>query len=173
MNYFDLFGFHRTFDIDKTQLTAEYKNLQRKFHPDRFVHGSEVERSRALVEASRVNLAYQTLSDPVSRAEYILSLQGIEVNAEQRIVRDEIFLMEQLALRESLEEIEESPDVENKLAEFASHLDARVQQLITQMRESLNTHQWQSASDTVSKLRFFVKLQQQVEQLDDRLLGGD
>ena len=38
-----------------------------------------------------------------------------------------------------------------------------------QMVEQLDKQQWELAADTVRKLRFLDKLQQQVEQLEERL----
>lgn len=40
-----------------------------------------------------------------------------------------------------------------------------------QMLSELDQQQWESAADTVRKLRFLDKLQQQVEQLEEKLLG--
>lgn len=38
------------------------------------------------------------------------------------------------------------------------------------MVEQLDREQWEQAADTVRKLRFLDKLQQQAEQLEERLL---
>ncbi len=39
------------------------------------------------------------------------------------------------------------------------------------MEQQLDAAEWLIAADTVRKLRFLDKLQQQVEQLEERLLG--
>lgn len=39
------------------------------------------------------------------------------------------------------------------------------------MVQQLDGEQWPDAADTVRKLRFLDKLQQQVEQLEEKLLG--
>jgi|GEM_PF-4335985 molecular chaperone HscB len=39
------------------------------------------------------------------------------------------------------------------------------------MVQQLDNQQWPEAADTVRKLRFLDKLQQQVEQLEEKLLG--
>ncbi|SUX72188.1 co-chaperone HscB [Citrobacter freundii] len=44
------------------------------------------------------------------RAEYLLSLHGFDIRSEQHTVRDTAFLMEQLELREELDEIEQAKD---------------------------------------------------------------
>ena len=77
--------------------------------------------------------------------------------------------MEQLELREELDEIERKPDAETQLAAFSSRLALMTQTRSQQMVEQLDKQQWELAADTVRKLRFLDKLQQQVEQLEERL----
>lgn len=45
------------------------------------------------------------------RAEYLLSLHGFDIRSEQHTVRDTAFLMEQLELREELDEIEQAKTI--------------------------------------------------------------
>src|SRR5213075_2858641 len=59
-----------------------YRALQREMHPDRYAAGDEVERRLALQSSARVNEAYRALKDPVGRAQYLLSLRGIDALAE-------------------------------------------------------------------------------------------
>ncbi|MDU3075476.1 MAG: co-chaperone HscB, partial [Mixta calida] len=112
MDYFTLFGLPQSFEIDAAQLTARFQELQRQFHPDRFASQPERERLQALQQAATINQGYQALRQPLPRAEYLLSLHGFDINNEQHTMRDTAFLMEQLALREELDAIENAPDAE-------------------------------------------------------------
>lgn len=58
-NFFCLFGIEEKFTIDVAQLDAEFKNLQRRLHPDKFVMKSSEERERSSHNSSIVNQAYQ------------------------------------------------------------------------------------------------------------------
>ncbi|SPZ04420.1 co-chaperone HscB [Proteus mirabilis] len=53
----------------------------------------------------------------------MLSLQGIDIANEQQTMHDTAFLMEQLTLREELDDIEHSTDAENLLADFSARLE--------------------------------------------------
>ncbi|WP_163599521.1 Fe-S protein assembly co-chaperone HscB, partial [Klebsiella pneumoniae] len=63
------------FDIDKQQLAYRYQEMQRQYHQDRFAGKSDKEQVQAISFASTINQSYQTLKNPLSRAEYMLSLQ--------------------------------------------------------------------------------------------------
>lgn len=78
--------------------------------------------------------------------------------------------MEQLELREELDEIERAED-SGRLEAFQKRVkgmyDARHQQMV----EQLDNQTWDVAADTVRKLRFLDKLRSSTEQLEEKLLG--
>ncbi|PHM63261.1 co-chaperone HscB [Xenorhabdus ishibashii] len=170
MDYFTLFGLPARYAIDREQLTTRYQELQRQFHPDRFANQPEREKTLALQQAATINDGYQTLKHPLKRAEYMLSQQGFDLSNEQHTMQDTAFLMQQLELREELDAIGHSVDSEAKLNDFSSRLNKMIKTRSEQMEQQLNAAEWSIAADTVRKLRFLDKLQQQVEQLEERLL---
>lgn len=170
MDYFTLFGLPVRYPVDGSLLASRFQDLQRQFHPDRFASQPERERLMALQQAATINEAYQTLKHPLKRAEYMLSLHGFDLGNEQHTLRDTAFLMEQLELREELDAIERKAD-DAALAAFGERLAVAVTQRSAQMVQQLDDEQWTDAADTVRKLRFLDKLQQQVEQLEEKLLG--
>ncbi|MGK2888927.1 MAG: co-chaperone HscB [Candidatus Malihini olakiniferum] len=170
MNYFTLFGLPIHYDVNGSLLLSRYQELQRQFHPDRCATHSGRERLLALQQAAMVNDAYQSLKHPLKRAEYMLSLHGLDLGNEQRMMRDTTFLIEQLELREQLAAISHQSDAETALTAFASRLTSMIRQRTVQMQSELAQASWSAAADTVCKLRFLDKLQQQVEQLEEQLL---
>lgn len=171
MDYFTLFGLPFSYSIDLEQLTYRYQKLQRQHHPDRFANQPESDKLVALQQAATINAAYQALKHPLKRAEYMLTLYDIDINNEQYTMHDTAFLMEQLALREELACIETSEQAEEALALFSSGLAKTIKNYLQEMEKQLNEEQWVKAADTVRKLRFLDKLQQQVEQLEERLFN--
>lgn len=171
MDYFTLFGLTFSYSINLEQLTYRYQELQRRYHPDRFANQSESDKVSALQQAATINAAYQALKHPLKRAEYMLTLYDIDINNEQYTMHDTAFLMEQLALCEELECIETSVQSEEALALFSSSLVKTIKSYLQEMEKQLNSEQWINAADTVRKLRFLDKLQQQVEQLEERLFN--
>ncbi|EPG7577862.1 co-chaperone HscB [Providencia huaxiensis] len=170
MDYFTLFGLTPIYAIDNEQLTLRFQDLQRQYHPDRFATCSEQEKMQALQKAATINAAYQALRHPLKRAEYMLSLHGFDINNEQHTMHDTAFLMEQLELREELDNIENSADALDLLAKFMQNVKQMQQARSALMVTELDAMQWEKAADTVRKLRFLDKLQQQAEQLEERLL---
>lgn len=169
MDYFSLFGLPLSFEIDSGQLTTRFQELQRQFHPDRFASRPEKERLQAVQQAATINQAYQALKKPLPRAEYLLSLNGIDIDNEQHTLRDTDFLIEQLTMREELETIEQQQD-EAALYDFMQRLDGMSAPRHNQMRDQLMQQDWTQAADSVRKLRFIAKLRTQAEALEERLL---
>nr|ELR5132170.1 co-chaperone HscB [Providencia rettgeri] len=171
MDYFTLFGLTPVYAIDSEQLTQRFQDLQRQYHPDRFATCSEQEKMQALQKAATINAAYQALRHPLKRAEYMLSLHGFDINNEQHTMHDTAFLMEQLELREELDNIKNNADALELLSTFMKNVKQMQQTRSVLMVTELDAMQWEKAADTVRKLRFLDKLQQQAEQLEERLLG--
>ncbi|EMI5492391.1 co-chaperone HscB [Providencia stuartii] len=170
MDYFTLFGFTPSYTIDSEQLVQRFQSLQRQYHPDRYATCTEQEKMQALQQAATINAAYQALRHPLKRAEYMLLLQGIDINNEQHTMHDTAFLMEQLELREELDNIESNAHAADLLVDFIKNVQQMQKTRSAIMVTQLDEEQWEQAADTVRKLRFLDRLQQQAEQLEERLL---
>lgn len=169
MDYFTLFGLPAGYHVDTQALAARFQDLQRQNHPDRFANGSEAEQLAAVQRSANINQAWQTLRHPLTRAEYLLSLHGFDLASEQHTVRDTAFLMEQLELREELDEIEQAKDTD-RLEGLLKRIKAMYSQRQQQMVAELDSQTWEVAADTVRKLRFLDKLQSSAELLEEKLL---
>jgi molecular chaperone HscB len=101
MTYFQLLNIPPAFEIDLSALEAAYFKAQRQFHPDRFVNKSPEERLSALQKSMDINAAYETLKNPLKRAQYLLFLQEIIVGTEKDSIKPApTLLMEVMELRE-------------------------------------------------------------------------
>lgn len=171
MNHFELFGLPNQFELDGGLLSLQFRELQKRFHPDNFATPSERDRLLSIQKAAQINDAYQTLKNPVSRAEYILSEQGHDIRGEQTTMQDPMFLMQQMELREELESLPSSSDPESALFDFAENVTAMRKSQLVQLQELLKNEAWIEAAQSVRKLKFIEKLNQEVEQLEEKLLG--
>ncbi|WP_411176687.1 co-chaperone HscB [Klebsiella oxytoca] len=169
MDYFTLFGLPASYTLSLEPLAARYQELQRQYHPDKFASGSAAEQLAAVQQSATINQAWQTLRHPLTRAEYLLSLHGFDLASEHHTVRDTAFLMEQLELREELDEIGKAKD-EARLESFIKRVKAQFDTRHQLMVEQLNNEMWEAAADTVRKLRFLDKLRSSAEQLEEKLL---
>lgn len=171
MNHFELFGLPSQFKLDGSLLSSQFRELQKRFHPDNFATGSERDRLMAVQKAAQINDAYQVLKNPISRAEYILAEQGVEIRGEQQTMQDPMFLMEQMELREELEEIADSTDPESALFDFDFKVSKMYKQHLASVEQELDDGLWAEAADRVRKLKFIAKLKNEIELVEDKLLG--
>jgi len=172
LNYFQLFGIEVSFDVDLQNLSSSYQTLQKTVHPDKFAHASEQEQRIAVQKSAQINDAYQTLKNPLQRAEYILVQRGVDMPNEQHSFSDNSFLMRQMELREMLEEVKFASDVDAALFEAQQVLATEYQEVSVQMQTQIleNTADSnKSACDNLRKLKFYQKLNVEVDRLEDSL----
>jgi len=84
VDYFTFFGFPRKLNLESSELEKEFYALSRHLHPDVFGQAGEMERAWSLEQSSMLNDAYRTLKDPIRRTEYLLRLEGIELEEQSK-----------------------------------------------------------------------------------------
>jgi molecular chaperone HscB len=145
--YFEIFSLPAKLAIDLPALEKSFYALSRKLHPDRFASKSPEEQAAALVESSRLNDAYRTLKDPIARTEYLLKLEGVELEEQSKSATDtaratgtakkqivpEDLLEEAFELNMQLEEMraakkmgEDDPQLRSDLLAAKAGFDARM-----------------------------------------------
>ncbi len=87
-DYFALFGLARHLHIDVAALEKAFYAQSRKLHPDRFAAKPAAEQEAALAASSQLNDAYRTLREPIARTEYLLGLEGIQMEEQSRAATD-------------------------------------------------------------------------------------
>lgn len=168
-SYFELFDLPATFDIDVTELATRYRELQRRFHPDRFSSAPEPERRLSLQLTAQINAAFQVLKDPVARARYLLSLQGVDTGEDTDTAMDAAFLMEQMELRENLAEAHKATDRHQQLETLrqrvTKELEVRYTLLRARFAENSDMARRQ-ARNVVREMQFLQKLAHEIEDLE-------
>lgn len=170
LNYFEIFGLKPGFSVDREALAARYRELQREFHPDRYAARSEREQLLAMQYAARINEAHNTLGDPVARAAYLLDLAGVEISPEQTTA-DAEFLMQQMVLRERLEEVRGEADPEAALDALGGEVGDLFRTEQDNFASLFAGGELEHAKQSLLKMQFLAKLQRQVEELEEDLLG--
>ena len=84
VDYFTFFGFPRKLNLDTAGLEKEFYALSRRLHPDLFAQANPEERAFSLEQSSMLNDAYRTLKDPIKRTEYLLRLEGVELEEQSK-----------------------------------------------------------------------------------------
>jgi molecular chaperone HscB len=166
--HFALFDLQPAFDLDLDQLAARYRELARETHPDRFADASAREQRQALERAAQLNDAYQTLKSPSRRAHYLLGLRGESVPLEAT-VQDPEFLLQQMQLREELEELQDSADLDG-VAVFKRRLKAAQAELEQGFSACWdNPAEREQAERLMRRMQFLDKLAIEVRELEERL----
>ena len=164
-DYFALFSLPQHLHIDLAALEKNFYAQSRKLHPDRFAAKPAIEQQAALAASSQLNDAYRTLRDPILRTEYLLSLQGIQLEEQSRAATDIAkasgtakkqvappdLLEEAFELNMALEEMKmggDDPDARRELETARTKFTAMLSE-IQQQLESLWT-QWDAAVDSNS-----------------------
>jgi molecular chaperone HscB len=152
IDYFELFEMQRKLWIEMGSLDKKFLELSWKLHPDKFVNASAAEQELSLKRSSELNDAYRVLRDPVARVEYLLEIEGMRKEGEQKQQAPPELLEEVFELNESLDELREAKTSGGDLAT----LKARLQSAEKNFQEKLGevdaqlqgvARQWDAAID--------------------------
>jgi molecular chaperone HscB len=130
INYFDFYAIPESFNPDAAFLKKKFYELSKEYHPDFYANESE-EKQQEILELSTINnKAYQTLSNPNKRLEYILrEHELVSDGAKPQLPGD--FLMDMMDINERLMEV----DDKNELA----HLTNEILAIEGDLNDKLNT----------------------------------
>lgn len=161
-SHFELFGLQPAFALDREALERAYREIQSRVHPDRFAHAGDAERRASLQWTTRVNEAYQTLKNPVARASHILALHGVDVAFETNTAMPADFLMQQMDLREALEDAAGTKNA-GALEALQRRIDDDKRSLEDRLGEHIDDKKdYAGAADLVRELQFLHKLESEI-----------
>ncbi len=162
-DHFSLLGLTPAFRIDTLSLDKRFREIQARVHPDRFAHAGESERRVSLQWATRVNEAYQTLKNPLTRAQYLLDLAGKSVDMENNTSMPPEFLMEQMEWREAVAEARQAQEY-GELEQLHHRVRQRMNKRYEQLAELLDDQRdYALAADRVRRLMFLEKLLAEID----------
>ena len=163
-DHFTLFGLPRRYVLDMPELERLYRDVQARVHPDRHVGLSDAEQRLAMQWSTQANEAYQTLRQPLKRAQYLLRLAGVDVQLEHNTAMPPEFLMQQMEWREAVAEASAAGD-----EQALEHMHRRIKQEMAGQYQKLEqhldaVHDFSAAAATVRQMMFQEKLLQEVDQ---------
>ena len=152
-DHFTRLGLTRDFDVDKGDLDRRYFALQRDLHPDRFATRAAREREISLQQSTSLNQAYETVKAPLARAEYLLSLNGVTVNAETgNRPADPDVLMEAMESREALAEAE----TEAEIGALAARARESQKQCLDALAAAFQANDLDAAARLATRLKYLA-----------------
>lgn len=166
IDHFARFGLHKNFDVDVDGLERTYFELQRHLHPDRFAKKTPKEKSLSQQQAVTLNEAFETLKDPLLRADYLLKVLGEDGISHDHTVNDPALLMEAMETREALMEAD-SVDVVNDLT-MKARRDVRY--CVKQIAQAFADKKLDAARKLALRLKYLTKLLEETRQHKARLV---
>ncbi|KAL2070585.1 hypothetical protein VTL71DRAFT_13611 [Oculimacula yallundae] len=145
------------FQIDVRALRREFLQLQAVAHPDR--HPPNL-KTRAEATSARINEAYKTLQNPLLRAQYLLSLRGMDVAEDESAkVDDPELLMEVLEAREEIEGVEE----ERGLVGLREVNEERIRGSEEVLERAFKEDDLEKAKEEAVRLRYWVNIKDSLD----------
>lgn len=168
-SYFQLFDLNLDFNIDLQALRCKQQQLQSQFHPDRYVNASDADKLFSVQMASRVNDAFETLSNPAKRARYMLEASHQHLTDESKTTADIGFLQQQVELREQMESCRCSTDPIACCDQILTRIKELKQSYELEFVESFNAGELLTAEHSSRRIQFIQRVHEQVLDLQIEL----
>jgi molecular chaperone HscB len=167
VDYFSFFGLPSKLNVDVPALEKSFYELSRRLHPDLNARAGSQEQEWSLEQSSLLNDAYRTLRDPIKRTEYLLHLEGVELEEQSKsateqaratgVMKKQIvpadLLEEVFELNTQLEELrmnkkmgEDDPALIAEIGKQKLSLEAKHEALLQELRTY-----WKSWDDLVDR----------------------
>jgi len=166
VDYFSFFGLPLKLNVDVPALEKSFYELSRRLHPDLNARAGSQEQEWSLEQSSLLNDAYRTLRDPIKRTEYLLHLEGVELEEQSKTATEQAratgaikkqivppdLLEEVFELNMQLEELrmskkmgEDDPALIAEIGKQKLSLEAKHEALLKELHTGWNT--WDSLID--------------------------
>lgn len=166
VDYFTFFGLPPKLNIDVTALEKDFYELSRRLHPDLNARAGSQEQQWSLEQSSLLNDAYRTLRDPVRRTQYLLKLEGVELEEQSKSATEQAratgqikkqivppdLLEEVFELNMQLEELkmnrqmdEDDPSLAAEIAKHKVALEEKYESLLKELQSHWT--EWDSLLD--------------------------
>lgn len=167
VDYFTFFNLPRKLNLDPAILEQEFYELSRKLHPDVYARAGKQEQEWSMEQSSLLNDAYRTLKDPIKRTQYLLRLEGVELEEQSKSATEKAratgevkkqvvppdLLEEVFELNMQLEELrgqkkmgEDDPALIEEIGRQKLELEEKYEALLNELKSYWN--QWDKAVDT-------------------------
>ncbi|CAH9066449.1 unnamed protein product [Cuscuta epithymum] len=157
IDYFQIFGLEKRYEIKGQNLELKYKDWQRKLHPDLVHTKSKKEKEFAAEQSARVIDAYRTLTNSLSRAKYLVKLEGWHVDEEERILDPEL-LGEIMEIRET---IEESGDPQS-LKHIQAQLREKYEEWSKSFAVAFENRNAEEAASSIRRMTYYKRADEEI-----------
>jgi molecular chaperone HscB len=138
MNYFEFYGLPESFDMDEAALKKQFYALSKKYHPDFYANEDEAKQQEILELSTINNKAYNVLSNPNKRMEYMLQQHNLLAEGDKYQLAPD-FLMEMMEINEALMEVEDAEQlnaIKSQITDTEAELNTQLLLLTGSYRDS-------------------------------------
>ncbi|XP_042475388.1 iron-sulfur cluster co-chaperone protein HscB homolog, partial [Macadamia integrifolia] len=157
VDYFQIFGLDKKYEIEDCSLEKKYKDWQKKLHPDLVHSKSEKEKEYAAEQSARVIDAYRTLSKPLLRAIYMLRIEGVHVD-EETTISDPEFLAEIMEIREAVEEAD-GPQSLNKIQ---CQMQDKLESWSKSFGDAFKSKKFEEAITSTQRMTYYERVKEEI-----------
>jgi molecular chaperone HscB len=154
VDYFSYFGLPPKLNLSLPRLEQDFYRLSRRLHPDLNARAGGQEQQWSLEQSSLLNDAYRTLRDPIKRTQYLLKLEGVELEEQSKAATEQArasggakkqivppdLLEEVFELNMQLEELranqktgDNDPSLAAEIAQHKAALEAKNESLLAEL----------------------------------------
>lgn len=155
------------FGIDAAALEKAYFDVQNRYHPDRMMKKSVLERQAAMHLSADANKAYQTLKRPLTRAQYLLSLKDIVVGTEKDTIKPSPELLAEVM--EWRTDIEHAATHPHLLDALETMLHKQHEQSLHIIAREYGNRLWEAMAQETLRLGYIIKAQEDILKHKQRL----
>lgn len=142
IDHFARLGLERQLDVDAEMMERQYTALSRTLAPERFLIRGMVERGHAAKQLEALNVAYETLREPLRRGRYWLQMN--EKTFQEAVAANPLVS----ELRRELTNAAE-PSHCDRLAQKAGHA---LEQGVMMLMQALRGGNWEQANSTLIQI---------------------
>jgi len=168
-NYFEFYNLPVQFTPDLNAVKSKFYELSKKYHPDFYANEGEEKQEEVLNLSTLNNKAYQVLTNPNKRLQYILTLTDT-IKEGENYQLPQSFLMEMMEVNESLMDMEFEADA-TKLLALNEEIDAIEQQVFNELKQLTD---WYDVHEQEQKTLLAIKdlyyRQKYISRIRERLL---
>nr|CAD1828110.1 unnamed protein product [Ananas comosus var. bracteatus] len=184
VDYFQIFGLKRAYEVKGDNLEGKYKDWQKKLHPDLVHTKSEDEKAFAAEQSARVIDAYRTLINPLSRHYtwlnylfvlrlvplevarsctncekylFILRLEGVQVD-EEKTISDPELLVEMMEIREAVDEADDSQALER----IKSQVQGKLETWSNSFKQAFEKQDFDTAVASTQRMRYYERAMEEI-----------
>ncbi len=168
-DYFAFYAIPVKFNPDLNEIKSKFYAFSKQYHPD-FYAGETAEKQAEVLELSTLNnKAYQVLSNPKKRLQYILELTGTLVK-EESYPLPQHFLMEMMEVNEAIMELEFEPDA-GRLLQVSLSVDEIETQLFNELKRLSDAFDAEAgnAKEVLFQIKDVYYRQKYIDRIRERL----